>query len=279
MSRIALCAAIVSAGLAIVISAAADDSEAPSDPGALFASGITASHRGRPTEAIASFEALADRGIVDAVASYDRGLAYASRVRIGAELPGDLGRAAHGFEEARELSRDPRLVEDATRALAIVRGEVARRRLRAGQSIEVDPGRSIARSLARLLSEGAWTLLCAAASLALSASLFVRWLARPGPLRVGAGVTAGVSLPVLALAVAMTLAVRHDRLSLREAVIVTADARTIDPRGMAIAGAASLPEGARVEIVDDRGATIRVRFGTTDAWVSSAALRELARRD
>ena len=47
--------------------------------------------------------------VVDAAASYDRGLAYAMRVRIGAEVPGDLGRAAQGFEEARELSREDRV--------------------------------------------------------------------------------------------------------------------------------------------------------------------------
>lgn len=44
-------------------------------------------------------------------------------------------------------------------------------------------------------------------------------------------------------------------------------------------GGMRLPEGARVEIVESRGASTRVRFGATDAWVSSAALRELARAD
>jgi hypothetical protein len=32
-----------------------------------------------------------------------------------------------------------------------------------------------------------------------------------------------------------------------------------------------------VEIVEPRGASTRVRFGATDAWVSSSTLRELAR--
>ncbi len=81
----------------------------PADDGAaaLFESATKALHEGRAGDAIGAFETLADEGVVDAVASYDRGLAYAMRVRIGAEVPGDLGRAAQGFEEARDLSRDP----------------------------------------------------------------------------------------------------------------------------------------------------------------------------
>src|SRR5579864_4158247 len=56
------------------------------DPNALFGAATAALGEGRATEAIADLEALADRGVVDPVASYDRGLAYAMRVRIGAEV-------------------------------------------------------------------------------------------------------------------------------------------------------------------------------------------------
>jgi hypothetical protein len=245
--------------------------------GALFDSATGALHDGRAPEAIAAFEALADRGVVDAVASYDRGLAYATRVRIGAEAPGDLGRAAHGFEEARDLSRDTRLVDDASRALGVVRGEIARRRLRAGEPVEVDPGRSLARTVAGLLAEDTWALLSVVASAVLAMGLFVRWLARPPRVRVAGGVSAGVAAPVLAAAVAMTLAAQHDRASLREAVVVVASERPTDARGIALPGATPLPEGARVEIVGERGAWTRVRFGAVDAWVSSTGLRDLAR--
>ena len=51
-------------------------------------------------KAIDDLEHLADRGFVHPDASYDRGVAYVMRVRGGAERPGDLGRAAAGFEEA-----------------------------------------------------------------------------------------------------------------------------------------------------------------------------------
>jgi hypothetical protein len=75
----------------------------------------------------------------------------------------------------------------------------------------------------------------------------------------------------------MTLAARHDRLGLREAVVVSASARPVDERGVALAGATPLPEGARVEIVEGRGAWARVRFGTIEAIVPTGSLRDIAR--
>ena len=136
---------------------AAGGARAAEEADGLFASGVSALNDGRPGDAIAALEALADRGVVDPVASYDRGLAYVrGACRIGAEVPGDLGRAAHGFEEARDLTHDGKLADDANKALTVVRSEVARRRVRAGQPVEVDPGRSLSRALAGLLSEGTW---------------------------------------------------------------------------------------------------------------------------
>jgi hypothetical protein len=266
--------------LAAFLAALAFPARADTDDNAsLFASATAALHEGRAGDAIAQFEALADRGLVDAVASYDRGLAYADRVRIGAEIPGDLGRSAQGFEEARELSHDSALIDDATKALTVVRGEVARRRLRAGQSVEmVDAGRTFGRAIASLLREEVWIALSIAASLILALGLFARWIAPQHRARVAGGVSAAVAAPVLALAIAMTLAARHDRLTLREAVVVTASARPIDERGVSIPGGNALPEGARVEIVDQRNGATRVRFGSSDAWLASSAIRELARR-
>jgi len=247
--------------------------------GALFTSATKALHEGRAGDAIGALEGLADDGVVDAVASYDRGLAYALRVRIGAEVPGDLGRAAHGFEEARELSRDPKLTDDATSALGVVRGEIARRRLRAGEPVELDPGRSLARTLAGLLPEGSWSALAVVLSVALAAGLFARGWSVRSRVRIAGGVVASVAAPALAVAVGMTLAARHDRWTLREAIVVAPGARPTDLRGLVVPGGTQLPEGARVEVVESRGASTHVRFGTIDAWVPSGTLRELARID
>ena len=252
---------------------------ADDDTTALFATAVKALHEGRAGDAIGSFESLADNGVVDAVASYDRGLAYAMRVRIGAEVPGDLGRAAQGFEEARDLSRDPKLGEDAAVALGVVRGEIARRRLRAGEPVEVDPGRSLARTLAGLLPEGLWSAMAVGLSLALSAGLLARGWSRRPRTRIAGGVVAAVAAPALAVAIGMTLAARHDRWSLREAVVVAPGARPTDLRGLVVPGATPLPEGARVEVVESRGGSTRVRFGAIDAWIPSGTLRELSRID
>ncbi len=264
---------LFSAACAFVVPARADE-----ESDTLFASAVKALRDGRAGEAVDGFESLADRGVVDPVLSFDRGLAYAMRVRIGAEVPGDLGRAAQGFEEARDLSRDSRLAEEASLALGVVRSEVAKRRARAGDPTEVDPGPSLGRAVAALLSEDTWALLASIASAVLGLGLFVRWIAGARRARVTGGVAAGVAMPVLAVAVAMTLAARHDRATLREAVVVTTSARPSDERGITRPGATPLPEGARVEVVEVRGPFSRVRFGGIDAWVASGALRELARR-
>ncbi len=271
------------AGAVLGVLGAPRAARADDDAAGTFTEATRALRDGRAGDAIASFETLADEGVVDPVASYDRGLAYALRVRIGAEVPGDLGRAAHGFEEARDLSVDPRLTQDAARALEIVRGEIVRRRLRAGEPVEIDPGRSLSRTLAGLLSESTWSAMAVAFSLLFAAGLTMRRWGRAradgGRARIGGGVVASVSGPALALAVAMTLAARHERLTFREAVVVAQGARPMDTRGIAVPGAAPLPEGARVEVVEPKGASTRVRFGTVDAWVSSSTLRELARAD
>jgi hypothetical protein len=264
---------LFSAVFALVVPARADE-----EPDALFASAVKALRDGRAGEAVDGFESLADRGVVDPVLSFDRGLAYAMRVRIGAEVPGDLGRAAQGFEEARDLSRDSRLAEEASLALGVLRSEVAKRRARAGDPTEVDPGPSLGRAVAALLSEDVWALMASIASAVLGLGLFVRWVAGARRARVTGGVAAGVAMPVLAVAVAMTLAARHDRATLREAVVVTTSARPSDERGITRPGATPLPEGARVEVVEVRGPFSRVRFGGVDAWVATGALRELARR-
>jgi len=253
------------------------EASADEDAPALLASGVAALSQGHADDAIASMEALADLGIADPVASYDRGLAYASRVRVGGEVPGDLGRAVHGFEEARDLSHSRALVEDASRALGIVRGEIVRRRLHAGEAIETDPGRSLVRTITGLLGEDTWALGAAGASLVLGLSLFIHWLAGTRRIRIAANIASGVAMPSLLVAMLMTLAARHDRLHLREAIVVATSARLADERGIALSRSVQLPEGARVELVEQRSAVTRVRFGRVDGWVPSNSLRELAR--
>jgi hypothetical protein len=83
----------------------AASARAEDDPATYFTQATQALKEGRAGDAIASLEALADRGVVDPVASYDRGLAYAMRVRIGAEVPGSRRRAISPATRASRTTR------------------------------------------------------------------------------------------------------------------------------------------------------------------------------
>lgn len=263
----------------VVLASARSLADAPieSETRKLFADGVVALEQERPNDAVASFEALADRGAVDPIASYDRGLAYALRVRVNAEQPGDLGRAAHGFEEARALSTDSHVVADANTALAMVRAQVGRRKAREGITVDVEQHASPWRTLSHSLSENAWTAIAIVASLTLGVALFLRWLATGSRARAGAAIGIAVSAPMLVLAAALARTARSDRLHLVEAVVVSASARPSDSHGIVLPQATPLPEAARVEIVDQSGAWTEFRWGSLDAWVPAATLRPLAK--
>ena len=245
----------------------------------IFAAGIRALADARPGDAVADFEALGDRGVVDPVVSFDRGLAYAERVRGTSPLPGDLGRAALGFEEARALTRDPALARDASRALATIRAEVARRRALAGEPVDVDPGVPLGRAIVALAPEDAWGVVAAVGALLLTLSLFVRWLSTARRVRIGAAITLGVAGPILAGAALLALAARDERLHLREGVIVSESARLSDEHHLTLPGAAPLPEAARVTIDEAGSGWARVRFGAQRGWIPSPSVRPLVRPD
>lgn len=263
------------------LTAAADEPDAAverQDPASLFREATDALAGDRPADAIAKLESLGDHGVVDPVVSYDRGLAYALRVRAGAEQPGDLGRAAHGFEEARELSSDRALVDDATRALVAVRAEIARRRARAGDPVELQYGVSLGRSIVGLLPENTWAALAIALSLVLAAALVVRARVKAPRAKVAATTTCGVSGALLAIAALLAWAARDARLHLREGVVVAENARLLDARHLAKDGVAAIPEGARVRILDEDGGYSHVTVGAEDGYLASSAVLPLAKR-
>jgi hypothetical protein len=274
-----LTGALVATALALGAPSVARAASPADDTSALFADGLRALAESRPGDAISSFEAMGDRGVVDATVSFDRGLAYAERVRSDRPTAGDFGRAAHGFEEARSLTHDPALAKQATAALGTIRAEVARRRALAGEPVDVDPGVSLGRAIVGLASEDVWAGLAAFASLALMLSLFVRRGATARRLRLGTAICAWVSGPVLALSVLLTLAARDERLHLREGVLTTPGARLSDDRHLTAPGAAPLPEAARVTIEETSGGWTRVRFGAQSGWLPSPSVRPIARPD
>jgi hypothetical protein len=272
----ALAASVLVALVSLGSARAADDAAHASDVDDAFATAVAAMNAGRPADAIADLEAIADQGTVDAHISFDRGLAYAQRVRLGGGQPGDLGRAAHGFEEARVLSSDPALVDDAQRALAAIRAEVARRSARAGASVELDQSASLGESIVHLVPENAWAIAAALASLVTAIALVVRLTTRKRRVRVGANVALAVATPLLFAFAGLTQAARDDRLHRIDGVIVSSNARPSDARGIALPKAGALPDGARVRMMGANGAWTEVRWGALDAWVPTSAVRPLA---
>jgi hypothetical protein len=246
----------------------------------LFQSGVDSLQHGRPGEAVVDFESLADHGVVEATLSFDRGLAYADRVRVGGEQPGDLGEAAHGFLEAARLASDSGLAHDAEKALAIVRAEVGRRRARAGEPVELDPGMSLGPSIVRLLAEDTWALLGVVGSFVVGGALFARRAVRERRSRIAAGVAGGIGALLFLGCTGATLAARHDRLTLVIGVIVSAGAHPTDERGLVVPNATTLPEAAEVRVLARRAGWAQVRWGTTEAWIPAQSVRpisELAR--
>ncbi|MBX3191321.1 MAG: hypothetical protein KF819_30265 [Labilithrix sp.] len=282
----------VACGIAAIVCAAppswADQPEVPLaasptapadlDTSSLFRAATDALAGDRPTDAIAALEALGDRGVVDPVISFDRGLAYAARIRAGGEQAGDLGRAAHGFEEARELSRDSALVADATAALEEVRAEVARRRARAGDPIELEHGVSLGRSIVRLLPENAWAILAVIASIALAVGIIVRARATAARAKVAGVTTCAIAGGLLALTAIILHSARDARLHGRDAVVIVPSTRLLDDKRVARASVQPLPEGLRVQLLDEGADFAHVIAGRVEGWLPTSAILPMAKR-
>jgi hypothetical protein len=269
------------AALSILASVgAARGDEAPSaesETATLFRAATDALAGGRPGEAIANLEALGDRGVVDPVVSFDRGLAYAGRVRVGPEQAGDLGRAAHGFEEACELSRNSALIADANTALAAVRAEVAKRRSRAGDPIEVDSGVSLGRSIVKLLPENAWATLAGLCALALSLGIVLRARAQLRRLKVAGTTTAAIAGGLLALTALVLHTARDIRHHVRDAVVIAPGARLLDAQHLAVTTMSPLPEAARIQLLDESGDFAHVVAGRVEGWLPSSTVLPMAK--
>lgn len=266
-------AVVLSALLALASVASAD---ASSD--GIFRSGVSALERGAWDEAIDQFELLADRGFVHPDASFDRAVAYVERARTSSARPGDLGRAAAALAETLELRPGDR---EAEAALEAVHAEIARRRAREGsEPITARP--SLARAIVALANERVWAAGAALGSFALSVGLLLG-LSAQRRRRLAARITASVGAAVLLLGGGLTLAARHYRLSSQHAVVVVPDARLLGDDGAPLRaatqrGAATVPEGSSVYVLERRADLARVEWGTTRGWVQLAQIRVLSTR-
>jgi tetratricopeptide (TPR) repeat protein len=264
---------------------------ASDDPQALFQQGAAALKEGSYHRAVELFEALADDGYLHPDASFDRALAYIGRVKAGADRPGDLGRAAAALEEVLLLRPDDR---DAEGALETVRAEVARRRARNGASAEVESRPSPERALIGLAPESTWALLALVSSLLLTVGLVLRAAERrkratenddaaspvaldaTGPLHLAGVIARPIGAVALVLFASLAAGARHMRQTTADGVIVAPEARLTDERGVAATGG-PIPEAAKVELSEQRGALVHVRWGTIEGFVPSSAALRIAR--
>jgi hypothetical protein len=221
-------------------------------------------------KAIIELEALADRGHVHPELSFDRGLAYWMRARSPSALSGDLGRAAAGFEEAALL----RPSDAEARELAdFVRAEVRARRQRSDKD---DPivRVTLDRAVLRLASPLVWSLLAIASSLLLSFGLLLR---RSSEVRRRIAGSIALSLGAVSVAVLTPLAVgatwleQHSRV----AVVVAPEVALRGEDG-ALVEAPVLPEGTLVEIGEQHGELVELRWGPYEGRVPWSSLRVLA---
>lgn len=237
-----------------------------------FRHGTNALGEGKFDQAINHFEAYADRGAVHPDASYNRGLAYVTRIRAGADRPGDLGRAAAAFEEALLLRPDD---ADAERALELVHAEVARQRSRRGKdAMTVRP--TLDRLLVSLASERTWGIGAVIASLLLAIGLVLRGRRRR-PLAIAGKVLTPASALLLLLLTPLYFGARHLRQTVDPAVVVTREAYLSDDAGVS-QGGEPIPEAARIEVSERRGRLLRVRYGAHEGWIPTGAVRMLRTR-
>lgn len=265
-AMLAVAAAVIS-----ITASAAGQTEAPKlTSEALFEKGSVALSKGEYNTAIDALEALADRGFVHPDASFDRGLAYLERVRANADKPGDLGRAAAGFEEALLLRPDD---AEAEAALDKVRAEVTRRRARRAKDA-VDARPTLDRAIVGLASERTWSIAALIASLSLALGMVLRRRPERRVHITGSVLASSAAIALLAL-LPITWGARELRLTRRPGVIVAPEVYLSNDEGQPLRD--PIPEAAavEVEIGARRGGAVRVRWGGTEGWAPSGGVRLL----
>lgn len=235
--------------------------------------------KGAHDDAIDRLESLADTGASHPDLSYDRAVAYVERARSPNARPGDLGRAVAALEETLLARPDD---AEAERALERVRGEIARRRARAGAE-PVVAKTTLGRAVVGVVTETTWTLLAAFGSALLTLGLALRSLSRSERRRLAATTGAAIGALILIVAGGLSYAARSYRLGSQPAVVVVGDARLLDADGKplvqkgGIPEHVSMPEGTSLFVKQRQGTLLRIEWGSTEACVQASQVRLLTR--
>jgi hypothetical protein len=263
------CSLMVALSLVAARAGAAD-----ADAEKLFQDAVSSLARGALDDAIDRFEVLADRGVVNADASFDRALAYVERAKSPAARPGDLGRAVAALEET--LSLRPSDAE-AEQALERVRGEIARRRARQGAE-PVMAKTTLSRAIVAVLPESVWAILAAVGSALLTLGLVMRRVVKSHRTHLAGTTAAAVGAFVLVIGGGFAAAAHHYRVTSRRAVVVAENARLLDDAGRPVVQKGgipehvSAPEGTLLFVLERRGELSRIEWGSTEAWMTTSQL-------
>lgn len=223
--------------------------------------------RGEPTRAIDLAEQLADEGTRHPDVSYNRGLAYVARARGGAAKPGDLGRAAAAFEEALLLRPGD---DEAHAALDAVRLRVAERRVKEGGSPDVSVDDTPVRELVRRAPADLFPALAVLFGAVFAVTFILRHKRAALP---AVAVVAGV---LWAGAAGLSWVSRDVAKAIAVGVVVVDEARWVDEKGAPLP-TSGVPESARVDVLADEGAVVRVRVGKSEGRIRRDGLVVLPR--
>jgi hypothetical protein len=261
----------------LVFAAPAESDESPQRT---FASAVKAVQNGAYTEAIDTFELLADRGFSHPDASFDRAFAYVERARSHQAVVGDLGRAAAALCETLALRPGDR---EAEVGLERIRAEIARRHVREGVA-PVLARPSLSRAVTSLLDENTWAELAALGSLLLALGLALRRFAKQTSAALAGAIAIGVGAPLLVGTSALAAGARHFRLTSSPAVIVASEARLLDESGKPLpqkrgaADSVTVPEGASVYVLERRPNLDRVEWGSAEGWLTPSEVEVIETR-
>src|SRR6185295_18650845 len=141
-----------------------------------------------------------------------------------------------------------------------------------------------------LASEFTWSVLAALSSLLLTMGLMARAVepqsedeprdrppgaferSREGTIHLASAIAIPIGCACLVLFAGLAAGSRHLRLTTSEGVIVAPEARLVTEKGVLTSGG-PIPEAARVEVGDQRGGLVHIRWGSVEGFTQGDVVR------